>query len=102
MPAREPLQETLATLVDRARGVRVARGFSQGDLARRSGLGIATIQRFERNGHTSLANVVRIAFALGVEAGLERLFEAPAFASLDEALSRPSAPPLRRRRVRRA
>jgi transcriptional regulator with XRE-family HTH domain len=72
----------------------------QAELASRAGVGVATVQRFERTGNASLANVLRIATALSAEAAFDRLFEAPAYASLDDALAR-SAAPLRQRAPRR-
>jgi hypothetical protein len=52
---------------------------------------VATVHRFEKTGTASIENVLRIATALRAEAGFEKLFEAPAFTSLDEALARPVA-----------
>lgn len=92
-----PYTAALAALAERARQVRVARGFTQAELASRAGVGVATVQRFERDGRSTLENVLRLAFALGVDAPFERLFEPPPFRTLDEALTRPTAPPPRRR-----
>lgn len=91
--------ETLRNLGARARELRVIRGYRQADLARRSGVSLPTIKRFEASGQSSLANVLRIATALGAEQPFERLFEPPKFQSLDEALSSESA--AKRRRIRR-
>ena len=76
----------------------LVRGYRQADLARRSGLSLPTIKRFEATGHASLANALRIATALGAEESFQTLFQAPKFRSLDEALSTESA--AKRRRIR--
>ena len=65
------------------------RKLRQVELAVRAGVGVATIHRFEKTGTASLENVLRIAMALQAEAGFDKLFEAPAYSSLDEALARP-------------
>ena len=62
---------------------------SQAELAARAGVGVATIHRFEKTGTASIENVLRIATALRVETMFDKLFEAPAYTSLDEALARP-------------
>lgn len=92
--------ELLRALGQRARELRLVRGLRQTDLARRADVGVRTVERFERTGIATLENVVRMAIALGAEHAFERLFEAPAYASLDEALQRPRAATRRRARRR--
>ncbi|MCW5805154.1 MAG: helix-turn-helix transcriptional regulator [Deltaproteobacteria bacterium] len=86
----------------RARQLRTLRELAQGELATRAGVGVATVQRFERTGRAAMESVVRIAIALRAEAVFERLFEAPAYRSLDEAFARTYAtrtPGKRRRKA---
>lgn len=90
--------EALRELGARARELRLIRGYRQADLARRSGLSLPTVKRFEATGQVSLANALRIATALGAEQSFKTLFQLPKFRSLDEALS--TAPSARRRRIR--
>jgi transcriptional regulator with XRE-family HTH domain len=92
-------EERLSALGQRARELRLLRELQQRDLARRAGVGLATVQRFERTGRASLENVLRIALALGVDAPFDGLFAAPEFRSIDEVLARPVA--LQRQRIRR-
>lgn len=80
----------LGNLGDRARQLRLLRDLSQAVLAARAGVGLVTVRRFERSGRASVANVLRIAFALGVDDAFSRLFELPKYASIDEALARPA------------
>ena len=91
---------TLAALARRARGLRLLSNLKQSDVARRAGVGLMTVRRFERTGKASIENVLRIAQALRAESGFDALFEEPEYASLDEAVDRPRR--LQRQRVRRA
>ncbi len=68
--------EILLALGQRAQALRLSRNWTQQEIADRSGVGVATIHRFEKSGQVALENALRIATVLGVEAGFERLFEA--------------------------
>ncbi|MFD5848347.1 helix-turn-helix domain-containing protein [Streptomyces chartreusis] len=59
--------DVLADIGDRIRAERQARGWSQTELGRRAGMGLATVKRLE-NGETSLRGFVRACRALGVPA----------------------------------
>lgn len=83
----------------RAAQLRLLRKLRQVELAERAGIGVATVQRFEKTGVASMENVLRIAIALSAEEAFEKLFELPPFASLDEALERPAT--MKRRRISR-
>jgi transcriptional regulator with XRE-family HTH domain len=97
-----PFQETLRAIGQRAKQLRLMRKLPQAELATRAGVGVATIHRFESTGTASIENVLRIATALNAEAAFDKLFEAPAYMSLEEALSRPDLTPRRRAPRRRA
>jgi transcriptional regulator with XRE-family HTH domain len=88
--------EMLRGLGERARALRLMRNLRQEELATRAGVGIATVRRFEKTGAASIENVLRIATVLNAERAFEKLFEAPPYASLDEALARPQATQRRR------
>lgn len=92
--------QELASLAERARALRIRRGLHQDQLAERAGLGVATIVRFEKSGRASIENVLRIAVALDAEQGFARLFEQPAFATLDEAIGATAPEQKKRRRAR--
>jgi transcriptional regulator with XRE-family HTH domain len=91
--------ETLQALGQRAKHLRLVRKLRQDELAARADVGVATIRRFEKSGTASIENVLRIATALNAEAAFDKLFEAPLYASLDEALARPEV--IARRRAPR-
>jgi transcriptional regulator with XRE-family HTH domain len=96
----EPFEQVLLAVGERAKQLRLMRNLTQHELALRSGVGSATVQRFEKTGHISLENALRIAFALGVDDGFRRLFEAPKYGSLDEALAEPKRAGRKRARKR--
>jgi transcriptional regulator with XRE-family HTH domain len=89
----------LRAVGERARQLRLLRKLQQVELAERAGVGVATVHRFETLGMVSMENALKIAMALHAEAAFEKLFEAPAYASLEEALARPDV--IKRRRVSR-
>lgn len=93
-------RETLRSLGGRARELRLGRNVRQEELASRAGVGIATIRRFEKTGSASIENILRIATVLDADQAFDRLFEAPPYASLDEALAQPAG--TRRKRAPRA
>ena len=93
---KSSFQETLKALGERARQLRLLRKLRQDELAARAGVGVATVHRFEKTGTASLENVLRIATALQAEVGFDKLFELPAYSSLDEALERPAIAKRRR------
>lgn len=90
----QTFHEVLSRIGERARLLRLHRSLRQEELAVRAGVGVATVIRFERNGRVALENALRIATALDADAAFGKLFEAPAFGSLDEVLEdrEPAAP----------
>lgn len=92
-------RKALEALGARARALRLLRDLQQRELAGRAGVTVGTVQRLEATGRCSTESLLRVAMALGAEEAFERMFEAPQYASLDEALARPKA--LQRQRVRR-
>ncbi len=83
--------EVQLRLAGRLRERRLRLGWMQASLASRSGVSLATVRRFERDGQITLANFLRLAQALGVLDELADRFESPSVRSIDElaAASRP-------------
>ena len=80
----------------RARALRLARTWTQQELADRAGMSLRSLQRFERTGQIAFLSLVRVAIALDAVDALGELFtEEPA--SLEDVLERP-----RRQRGRRS
>lgn len=69
----------------RIRDHRKARGWSQAELAERSGVSLSTLKLLEREGKGSLQRLAKVAVILDLDEGLRQLFsDTPAYASLDE------------------
>jgi len=61
--ATEP--EIRAELGNRLAELRIAKGLSQAELATKAAIGVATLQRFEQGGGSTLSNFTRLLMALG-------------------------------------
>lgn len=61
-------------LAERARALRIARNLRQADLAMRSGVTLASLRRFERDGEISLKNLMLIAIALNRAQDFDAVF----------------------------
>ena len=81
----------------RLRRKRLARNLTQEGLAKRSGVALGTLKKFERCGAISLVSFIRLIVMLGEEALLEQLLADREFETLDEVLNPP--PPRRRGRL---
>jgi transcriptional regulator with XRE-family HTH domain len=58
--------ETQALLAHRIRNIRLAKLWKQDTLAKRSGVSLPTIRRYEATGQTSIKNFLKICFVLGL------------------------------------
>lgn len=85
-------------LAERLRARRLRLGWMQATLAERSGVSLATVRRFERDGQITLANFLRLVHALGLLDDLADRFETPAVRSLDELAAASKPLPRRGRR----
>ncbi|MCX6875219.1 MAG: helix-turn-helix transcriptional regulator [Verrucomicrobia bacterium] len=80
---------TLAREVgQRLRGFRLAKGWTQEELAERSDVALSTLKLFEAKGHGSFQRLVRMAVALGVDGELRGLFARPLVMQSIEAVKR--------------
>lgn len=84
-----PPVDVAEDLAKRLRARRLARNLTQEGLARRSGVALGTLKKFERSGAISLVSFIRLVVALGEEAGLERLLADEEFETLEQVLSEP-------------
>lgn len=75
-------------LAKRLRNARLAANLTQQGLAERAGVSLGSLKRFEREGEVSLKNLVKLAFALRLEDGFEKLFQPREEASLDTLLEK--------------
>lgn len=78
--------EILTELSARLKSRRLARNLTQNGLARRSGVSLGTLKKFERTGLISLASFVRLSLAVRDEVALEGLLLEEEFRTLDDVL----------------
>ena len=94
--------EISRSLSDRVRLLRLQRGWTQQEIAERSGLTLATYRRFERTGRIALERLLRIAVILDAQSGFAQLFAPPAAQSLAELAERTRQTSRKRGRRHRA
>lgn len=76
--------EVATEIADRARSLRLLRGWTQREMAKRAGVALSTLKMFEHGGQISLDRLLRIAAALDDLDSFRKLFELPRARSLDE------------------
>jgi len=98
------VDEISLELGGRLKARRLQRGLRQADLAASAGIAPATLKGLENQGTCTLATLIQVVRALGLEDDLQALFLPPPVQSITamEAQSRPArkrAPPKRPRKV---
>jgi len=73
-------------LANRAKGRRLSLDLTLEGLAKRSGVALGTLKKFERTGHISLISFIRLSVALNDDAALERLLIEPEYDTLEDVL----------------
>ena len=79
-------EDIAAALGARLKSRRLAQKLTLEGLARRSGVPLGTLKKFERSGQIALVSFIRLVVALKDEAALENLLLAQKFETLDEVL----------------
>ena len=72
------------SLADRARELRLLKGWTRETLARRAGVSAASLKRFETTGKASLELVLKVAHALARLAEFNKLLQPPPAQSIEE------------------
>ncbi len=62
----------------RLKTFRLAKGWTQDELAERSGLAVSTLKLLEAKGQGSFQRLIRVAIALGIDGEIRNLFAQPA------------------------
>lgn len=75
--------EVSKLLAERVKALRIARAWTQEELAERAGIKLSTYRVFERTGRISLKRLLDIALVLDAMDGFERVFPRTAATSLD-------------------
>jgi transcriptional regulator with XRE-family HTH domain len=81
-----PSEDIATELALRLKHRRLAQNFTLEGLARRSGVPLGTLKKFERTGQIALVSFIRLVVALKDEAALESLLLEQEFETLDEVL----------------
>lgn len=81
--------ETALELGRRLKKRRLEKNLTQEGLARRSGVPLGTLKKFEASGRISLLAFIHLLVALREDAALERLLEDREFQSLEQVLAIP-------------
>ena len=70
----------------RIQACRLAKGWTQEELAERSGVAVSTLKLLEAKGQGSFQRLIRVAVALGIDGGIRDLFANPGIADSIEAM----------------
>ena len=87
-----PSEDISAELAARLKSRRLARTLTQEGLARRSGVALGTLKKFERSGRIALVSFIRLVVVLRDEAALEKLLLEQPFETLAEVLGSGTTP----------
>jgi transcriptional regulator with XRE-family HTH domain len=86
-------------LADRARALRLLKGWTRNTLAQRAGVTAASLKRFEATGKASLELVLKVAHALARLDEFSNLLQPPAVQSIEELEHRSTIPARKRGRI---
>ncbi|MFA5139601.1 MAG: helix-turn-helix domain-containing protein [Elusimicrobiota bacterium] len=87
------------SLAERAKTLRLIKGWTRDTLARRAGVSPASLKRFETSGKSSLDLFLKVAHALARLDEFARLLHPPAAQSIEELERRVARPPRKRGRI---
>lgn len=79
--------EVLEDVAKRVVTKRKSLGITQTELAKRSGVSLGSIKRFESTHQIAFASLINIAFALSCEKDFEQLFAQQSYASIDDVIN---------------
>lgn len=79
---REIIKELVQKIQKRRKKLKI----SQADLAKRSGVSLGSIKRFETKYQISLSSLIKIAIALDVEDDFDDLFKQKTYSSIQEVI----------------
>ncbi|MEA2694210.1 MAG: hypothetical protein QOJ16_3597 [Acidobacteriota bacterium] len=95
----ETPEQVSKTLAARIKALRLAKGWKQTTLAKRSGVSLASLRRFEESGRVSLQSLLELAFALHRLDDFDLLLQPPRAASLAELEAAEERPARKRGRI---
>ncbi len=74
-------------LAEKAKAKRKYMKLTQMQLAKKSGVSLSSLKRFEKTGEISLSSLLKIAMALDSLNDFEKVFEKPEYTSIEEILN---------------
>ena len=86
-------------LAERAKVLRLLKGWTRETLAKRAGVTAASLKRFETSGKASLELVLKVAHALARMEEFGKLFQPPPAQSIEELEQRAATPARKRGRI---
>ncbi len=92
-------EQVSVDLASRVRELRLVRGWRQLTLAKRSGVSLGSLRRFEASGKVSLQNLLKLAFALGRLDDFDAVLQPPPAASIAELEAAQDRPARKRGRL---
>jgi transcriptional regulator with XRE-family HTH domain len=81
-------EELALALAERTKALRLYKNYTQAGLAKKAGVSLGSLKRFEQSGEIALLSLIRLAIVLEATAELESWFALPEFRSIDDALQR--------------
>jgi transcriptional regulator with XRE-family HTH domain len=85
-------EDIAAEMATRLRSRRLVQNLTQEGLARRSGVALGTLKKFEHTGQIALVSFIRLVMTLKDESALEKLLLKQKFKTLDEVLQSAKKP----------
>lgn len=82
----EPTEDIARKIADDFRQRRVEKGLTRSDIAKKSGVSLANITRFEQKALISLNNLIELAIALGYNLEIKDIFATPKYSTMEELL----------------
>lgn len=79
--------EVARAVAQRAKQRRTSLRLTQSELAKKAGLPLSTLRRFEQTGRISFEGLLRIAFAMDCMEDFKSLFASPSWATMDDMLT---------------
>lgn len=83
--------EIVLGVAQRVKQRRKERGLTQAQLAKKSGMSLASYKRFEQKGLVSFQSLAAIAIALRCESDFDNLFAQETYQSIDEVIAKTKA-----------
>lgn len=82
----EPPKAVARKIADDFRKRRIEKGLTREAIARKAGVAISNVARFEQKGLISLANLIELAMSMGYNLEIKNIFAEPKYSTMQELL----------------